>query len=235
MVLPAGLVVKNKKTGVRGIIDSTRGMITFGETSMAPKMSEPRPLTTLQLLGYPSVATFGSYKLSCSGQLYVVANSLAYKTSLDVARELPGTSTKLSNQSCAQFTHTEQSFGKYIGHRVVDPVSKKVTMKAYKLLKGKRLPFKSLAEYKLDNQTETPLIWVDDAFIKNLPLGSQVVLKKDSDATTDSARTYTVVAGDSLSMIASRFKTTVAELLGLNNLVNSNQIKIGQVLKLPSA
>lgn len=237
MALPAGLVVVNSKTRVRGIIDSNKGMITFGDSSMALRLPAPRSLTTLQLLGYPSIGTFGPYKLSCPGQMYVVANSLAHKTSKDVARELPGVSTKLSAASCAQLTISDQNFGLYIGHEVTDPVSKKVTKKAYKIVKGKRLPFKNLADYKLDNLTGIPLIWVDDVFLKNLPLGAQMVVSKTSDPSSDEvnqAKTYTVVAGDTLSLIAARFKTTVTTLLALNNLANSNQLRIGQVLKLPS-
>ncbi len=236
MVLPTGLVVKSKKTGVTGIIDSAGSMITFSDKSMVLKLAEPRPLTTLQLLGYPSAATFGPYKLSCSGQIYVVANGLVHETKLDVAKELPGVSTKLSDASCAQLTFTDKSFGRYIGHQYIDPVSKKTIKKAYKIVKGKRLPFESLAEYKLDNLTEPPLLWVDDAFIKNLPLGSTMVIKKPNDTKPEQApkpKTYTIVSGDTLTLIATKFKTTVAKLMELNKLVNSDRISIGQLLKLP--
>ena len=236
MVLPTGLVVKSKKTGVTGIIDSSGGMITFNQNSMALKLAEPRALTTLQLLGYPSVGTFGPYKLTCAGQIYVAANGLVHETKLDVAKELPGVSTKLSEASCAQLTFTDKSFGRYIGHQYTDPVSKKIVKKAYKIVKGKRLPFKSLAEYKLDNLTEPPLLWVDDAFVKNLPLGNTIVIKKPTETKPDTVpqpKTYTIVAGDSLTLIANKFKTTVAKLMALNNLVNSDRIKVGQVLKLP--
>ena len=236
MVLPTGLVVKNKKTGVTGIIDSASGMITFNENSMTLKLAEPRALTTLQLLGYPSVGTFGPYKLSCSGQIFVAANGLVHETKLEVAKELPGVSTKVSDASCAQLTFTDKSFGRYIGHQFIDPVSKKSVKKAYKIVRGKRLPFKNLAEYKLDNLTEPPLLWVDDAFIKNLPLGNTIVIKKPTDPKPDTVtqpKSYTIVAGDSLTMIAKKFKTTVAKLMELNKLVNSDRIRIGQVLKLP--
>ena len=46
---------------------------------------------------------------------------------------------------------------------------------------------------------------------------------------------YTVQAGDSLSAIASRFGTTVAELVSLNNISDPNLIYVGQVLKIPSS
>lgn len=47
-------------------------------------------------------------------------------------------------------------------------------------------------------------------------------------------QTYTVVRGDTLFSIAARYRTTVAELAALNNIVNPNLIFPGQVLKIPS-
>lgn len=44
--------------------------------------------------------------------------------------------------------------------------------------------------------------------------------------------TYTVVAGDTLSGIAARYGTTVANLVALNGIANPNLINVGQVLKL---
>lgn len=52
--------------------------------------------------------------------------------------------------------------------------------------------------------------------------------------TTQPSETYTVVKGDTLSQIASRFNTTVAELKRLNNLT-SDIISVGQILKLPTS
>ncbi len=46
--------------------------------------------------------------------------------------------------------------------------------------------------------------------------------------------TYTVVRGDSLSGIASRFGTTSRNLMSINGLTNANFIRAGQVLKLSS-
>jgi LysM repeat protein len=46
------------------------------------------------------------------------------------------------------------------------------------------------------------------------------------------ASTYTVVRGDSLSGIASRFGTTTRNLMNLNGITNANLIRVGQVIKL---
>ncbi|WP_147805221.1 LysM peptidoglycan-binding domain-containing protein [Alkalicoccus halolimnae] len=47
-----------------------------------------------------------------------------------------------------------------------------------------------------------------------------------------SGKTYTVKAGDTLSSIAAKNKTTVAKLAALNNIKNVNVLKVGQKLKL---
>ena len=46
------------------------------------------------------------------------------------------------------------------------------------------------------------------------------------------AQTYTIQRGDTLSEIAQRFSTTVAELVRLNNIENPRLIYVGQVLDL---
>ncbi len=237
MVLPVGLVVKNENTGVKGIIDSPTSMIAFDGKSMKLKLSQPRPLKTIQLLGYPISATLGPYKVTCGGQIYVASNSKLHEIQLADAKELPGVSTKLSANTCSLLTVSDKKFGRYIGHEYVDPISKKTVKKAYKIVKGKRHPFKSWSLYKADNKTEIPLIWVDDSFVKNLPLGAQMPVKAAVAPAPEVAqqKTYTIKAGDSLSSIAAKFKTTVAKLMALNKLSNSNRISVGQVLKLPSA
>jgi LysM repeat protein len=45
---------------------------------------------------------------------------------------------------------------------------------------------------------------------------------------------YTVVRGDSLSGIASRFGTTTRNLMSINGITNANLIRVGQVIKLSS-
>lgn len=49
------------------------------------------------------------------------------------------------------------------------------------------------------------------------------------------AGSYTVVAGDTLSGIAAKEKTTVAVLVALNHIANPDRIGVGQVLVLPTA
>lgn len=46
---------------------------------------------------------------------------------------------------------------------------------------------------------------------------------------------YVVRAGDTLLAIASRFNTTTQAIMSLNGLSNPNQLKVGQVLRIPNA
>jgi len=47
--------------------------------------------------------------------------------------------------------------------------------------------------------------------------------------------TYTVKSGDTLSAIARRYGTTVAELAKINNIANVNLISVGQIIKIPKS
>jgi len=55
----------------------------------------------------------------------------------------------------------------------------------------------------------------------------------NDSGTSSSTRTYTVQAGDSLTSIAVKFSTTVAAIASANDIKNINNIKVGQVLKIP--
>lgn len=72
--------------------------------------------------------------------------------------------------------------------------------------------------------------------VKHLGLNKNNV-KKTSTARkkTSSKNTYTVKKGDTLSGIASKHKTTVSNLVKLNNIGNPNLIHPGQKIKLPGS
>ena len=56
--------------------------------------------------------------------------------------------------------------------------------------------------------------------------------KAPATAATAS-RTYRVKAGDTLSAIAAKYKTTVAKLMALNNISDPRSLRVGQILKIP--
>lgn len=60
------------------------------------------------------------------------------------------------------------------------------------------------------------------------------VIRTTASAPTAVAKTYTVVAGDTLFSIAAKLQVSATALAELNGITNPNLIRVGQVLKVPS-
>ena len=58
---------------------------------------------------------------------------------------------------------------------------------------------------------------------------------RDSPSPTPTVKptTYTVVSGDTLTRIATRFGVTLTALMTANKITDANNIRIGQVLQIP--
>ncbi|MGL4911520.1 MAG: LysM peptidoglycan-binding domain-containing protein, partial [Romboutsia sp.] len=69
-----------------------------------------------------------------------------------------------------------------------------------------------------------------DEFTNSILLNSQPNPAAKPVTTPIKHTTYTVKSGDTLSKIAIKYNTTVANLVKLNNLKNPNLINVGQVL-----
>ena len=83
------------------------------------------------------------------------------------------------------------------------------------------------------NTTVEKLVTLNGISNPNLISVGQVLKLKEEPSKGN--KTYTVVAGDNLSSIASRFNTTVERICSLNNIANPNLIYAGQELKLDGA
>lgn len=104
----------------------------------------------------------------------------------------------------------------------------------------------SLEQLRADNPALRPVVWDGS---KRIPKGFSVKLRRGALKQTDALLAqipadykfnvqtpdvaYVVVRGDSLSVIAERFSTSVSRLMSLNQLASSNRIQIGQRLLLP--
>jgi membrane-bound lytic murein transglycosylase D len=106
----------------------------------------------------------------------------------------------------------------------------------------------SIADLQRDNPALQPAVW---SGTKLIPKGYSIKVRRDilpsgnllaslqslpltalhSEQIPDLS--YVVRSGDSLSVIAERFSTTVSELVAINQLRDRNQIRIGQELLLP--
>jgi len=78
--------------------------------------------------------------------------------------------------------------------------------------------------------TVAELVRLNNISNQNLIFPGQVLVVREGTTPPPTGQTYTVVRGDTLSGIAARFGTTVAELVRLNNIANPNLIFPGQVL-----
>jgi LysM repeat protein len=106
---------------------------------------------------------------------------------------------------------------------------------------GQRAKNLHLFQYKNDTTAYGLSFGIDLVNIENAECGSCGVkpivqaptpIKPKTVKTTS---TYKVVDGDTLSEIATRFKTTVKNLQSLNHLTNPDKLVIGQVLKITGA
>lgn len=103
----------------------------------------------------------------------------------------------------------------------------------------------SLEQLEADNQALRPAIWEGN---KRIPRGYTIKVREDAVGSSDllamipndfkfAVQTpdvaYVVESGDSLSVIANRFNTSVNRLVALNQLRSRNRIAIGQRLLLP--
>jgi peptidoglycan lytic transglycosylase D len=103
----------------------------------------------------------------------------------------------------------------------------------------------SLEQLQADNRALRPVVWEGN---KRIPAGFRVKVREEVVPTGDILAmvpadfkfpvqtpdiAYVVERGDSLSVIARRFNTSVARLASLNQLQSRNRIQIGQRLLLP--
>lgn len=103
----------------------------------------------------------------------------------------------------------------------------------------------SLEQLQEDNRALRPVVWEGN---KRIPKGFTVKVRREAVPQGDLLAmvpadfkfpvqtpdiAYVVERGDSLSVIASRFNTTVSRLVALNQLTSRNRIQIGQRVLLP--
>jgi membrane-bound lytic murein transglycosylase D len=105
----------------------------------------------------------------------------------------------------------------------------------------------TLDQLKFDNPALRPVVWEGG---KRIPKGYKLKIQKhsingslasllsripgeDLFAFQTPDINYTIQRGDSLSGIASRFNTSVSQLVSLNQLADAHRIRVGQLLLLP--
>lgn len=85
----------------------------------------------------------------------------------------------------------------------------------------------------VEGPKETPEVAPAPAPVHEAPKPVLAVAKPAVKPAAKPAKVHKVKAGESLSGIASKYKTTAAKLASLNGIKNANLIKVGQSIKLP--
>lgn len=100
---------------------------------------------------------------------------------------------------------------------------------------AKKFPGVSVADIKAANPDVDPTkLKVGQKLVIPAPKETPAKAGETAKAAEDSGNTYTVVAGDNLTVIAKKYKITVAELKKANNMT-TDRINIGQKLQIPAA
>ena len=89
--------------------------------------------------------------------------------------------------------------------------------------------------YGISNQfgvSVTELARINNVNANTLKVGQVLTIPTNSGTNPNNMFMYTVKKGDNLYNIAKKYNTTVQEIINLNNL-NSNNLSIGQVLRIP--
>ena len=89
--------------------------------------------------------------------------------------------------------------------------------------------------YGISNQygvSVTELARINNVTANNLKVGQVLRIPDKSGINPDNMFMYTVKKGDSLYSIASKYNTTVKDIMDLNNLKSTN-LSIGQMLRIP--
>ena len=156
-----------------------------------------------------------SYTVKPNDSLYKIATN--YQTSVNAIKNLNNlNSNNLSIGQILKIPSNNKS------QTEVEPLTNN-----YTVVKGDSL-------YKIANRFNTTIndiIALNNLTSNNLSIGQ--VLKLPIKNTTNNYTNYTVKSGDSLYKIAIRFNTTVNDIKLFNNL-SSNNLSIGQILKIPN-
>jgi hypothetical protein len=243
-VLAPASLVKSKTSGQVYLVNGwTRALKMPDQNALdALSLGVPRAVNETSLAGYQTNASFSGLKYVCDGVTYLPVNGLALRIEAADAVHFPGRATKLSPAVCEKFVVSDQVAGRF----VFDETARKYFL----IDSGKRRPIATAAAYRKLATGLTKSFVADKNLLARVPIGAAAPTSLTSGGSTSGGSgdsggstgggstgggsttptTYTVVAGDTLSKIATKFKTTVDLLLKANNLTSANLIKVGQKL-----
>ncbi|MFM7014323.1 MAG: LysM peptidoglycan-binding domain-containing protein [Actinomycetota bacterium] len=230
-VIPPGAVVTISNTSKTFLVDGLNRLYRIPSTSQRQALGLPasRVVPKSALASYARSGAISGMKVICGGVNYLAVAGKYVTASDDIFSHFPLATRSLDKGTCATLELTTIKGSRFI----VTPDAK------YFLVQdGLKRPLTSKDQYLALRGDSPKVLKVDYYFAKLIPTGTAV--KKGatsvSDApstSTDSAKTYTVKSGDTLSGIAAKFGTTQTKLMEINGITDPNRLSVGQILKLP--
>ncbi len=238
-VFAPGSVIKAKTSGKFYIVTGWSRALEAPDAAAVDALgiALPRTFADTTLVGYDTRYKYSGLKFVCDGETYVASEGLGVRIDEDAISHYPGKATKLGAFACASMVADSDTLGRFI--RVKD------TPTYYLVESGKKRAIASAAAYRALSANKTKALLVDAAFAARIPTGAPAPAKLSNDASSGSAGgagsgststsvTYTVKSGDTLALLAAKFKTTVTKLMAANAIKNANSIQVGQKLTIPS-
>lgn len=247
-VIPPGALIRVGSTNF--LVDGLNRLYKIPSTEQAGALGlgAARTVKKSSVSSYKRAGNLSGIKVTCNAKPYLVVAGKLVRVSEETFSHYPTGNRALEPGTC-----TTLKISSAAGSRFILTPDKK-----YFLIEdGEKRPIANRAQYIALKGSGAKAFNVDARFASRIPTGSKVSsgsgAVEDNAATPEpsptatptqsptptpspsatSGRTYTVKSGDTLSGIASRFRTTTRILMDLNNITNANQIRVGQKLKLP--
>jgi LysM repeat protein len=224
-VFAPGSVLKSKKTGAIYLVDSYSRLVGFTSPGALQVLSlaDARTVSDDAIM-QNKIAKYSGLLVECNGVVKLPSNGYLTTVASASVSAWPGKPFHLGSDTCANYID--------VGETVSNFVRDADTGAGFYIFGGQKHLITSNAIYKSLRGTKPGYVEADPALLAKIPTGTKAVAKPVVVPVTPGAKTYTVVAGDSLGAIASKLKTTVAILKSLNKLTTDN-IRVGQVLVIP--
>jgi LysM repeat protein len=208
-VFSPGQIVKVKESGNIYLIDGwARGWgITLGQAK-AIGVSSPPIVSSVNFSGYNTTTKIKWRKFVCGTKTYWADAGKFIPIETSAAIHWPGIANILDSNTCQNLSLETSQIGALVAY----------DGKKYQVAGGKLRLIRTTAEYNNLARNRVAATSVSKDLFSLLPKGNPT--------------SYVVVAGDNLTKVAGKFKTTKAVLRTLNNL-STEILQRGQVLVLP--
>ncbi|MEY4293434.1 MAG: hypothetical protein RIR29_84, partial [Actinomycetota bacterium] len=258
-VIAPNTVAKSTKSGLTYWITGLDTMALVENTNQATQfgLSKARATSSADLAGYKQNAKLTGMKALCGTQNYVAIGGKYFKIDAAAATHYAGGTLALSEINCSKLVVSPTELGRFIRtpdktywliqkgkRRPIATAAKYETLRAGMLPAvavdayfASKLPIGTVAPATLVEVTPTPTPTVTKTptptpTVTKTSTPTPTATPKPTATPTATAFYYTVVSGDTLNSIATRFKKTVAAIKTANNLT-SDTIRIGQKLLIP--